>query len=157
MRYHAENLFAEPPHADRTEYQCESCDVVLLAADATEAYQKAVAWGLAHAGEPPSAMRLLGVPRLTDIGDELRDGTEICGRFVEVRSVWDRVGELIPPSTELGAIRWEKGRNTSLGELLSPEQVAQLMRACGQADRRSVQADWIAGGHRYGLRAGWQR
>jgi hypothetical protein len=79
-------------------------------------------------------MRLLGVSHLTDIGDELGDGTEICGRFFEVRSVWDRVGELIPPSTELGAIRWEAGRDTPLGELLSPEQVAQLKRALGQGD-----------------------
>ena len=123
MWYLAEILFAEPPQADRTEYQCESCDVVLLAADATEAYQKAVAWGLTHSAEPPSAMRLLGVAHLTSIGDELGDGTEIGGRFSEVQSVWDRVGEFIPPLTGLEAMRWEAGRDTPLGELLSPEQV----------------------------------
>jgi hypothetical protein len=132
--YLAEILFAEPSQPDRTEYQCESCDVVLRATDATEAYQKAVTWGLAHASEPPSAMRLLGVSHLTTIGDELGDGTEISGRFFEVRTVWDRVGELIPPSTELGAIRWEAGRDTPLGESLGPEQVAQLKRAWGQGD-----------------------
>jgi hypothetical protein len=132
--YLAEILFAEPPQPDRTEYQCESCDVVLRAANATEAYQNAVAWGLAHAAEPPSAMRLLGVSHLTDIGDELGDGTEISGRFFEVRSVWDRVGELIPSSTELGAIRWDAGRDTPLGDLLSRAQVAQLKRARGQGD-----------------------
>jgi hypothetical protein len=132
--YLAEILFAEPPQPDCTEYQCESCDVVLQAADATQAYQKAVAWGLTYADEPPSAMRLLGVSHLTTIGGELSDGTEICGRFFEVQAVWDRVGEYIPPSDQLAAIRWEAGRDTPVGELLSPEQVAQLKRAWGQGD-----------------------
>ncbi len=119
MWYLAEILFAEPQQPDRTEYQCESCDVLLRADDATEAYQKAVAWGLANAASPPSAMRLLGVSHLTVIGNELGHGTEICGRFFDVQSVWDQVGELIPPSSELGAIRWEAGRDTPLGELPS--------------------------------------
>src|SRR5690348_16794066 len=97
MWYLAEILFAEPPRPDRAEYQCESCDVVLQAADAAEAYQKAVAWGLTYAAEPASAMRPLGVAHLTAIGEELGDGTEICGRFFEARSVWERVSEFIPP------------------------------------------------------------
>jgi hypothetical protein len=84
--YLAEILFAEPAQPDRAEYHCESCDVVLQAADATQAYQKAVTWGLTYAAEPPSAMRLLGVSHLTTIGEELGDGTEICGRFFEVQS-----------------------------------------------------------------------
>jgi hypothetical protein len=130
--YLAEILLAEPPLPDRTECQCESCDVVLQADDAAQAYHKAVAWGLTYASEPPSAMRLLGVSRLTTIGEELGDGTEICGRFFEVQSVWDRVGEYIPTPNQLGAILWEAGRDTPLGELLSPKQVAQLKRAWGQ-------------------------
>src|SRR5262245_4558099 len=101
MWYLAEILFAEPPQPDRTECQCESCDVVLHAADATQAYQKAVDWGATYAAEPPWVMRLLGVSHLTTIGDELGDGTEICGRFFEVQAVWDRAGEYIPPSDQL--------------------------------------------------------
>jgi hypothetical protein len=77
-------------------------------------------------------MRLLGVSHLTTIGEELGDGTEISGRFFQARSVWDRLDELIPQPTQLGAIRWEEGRDEPLGELLSPEQVAQLKRAWGQ-------------------------
>jgi hypothetical protein len=132
MWYLAEILFAEPPQRDRAEYQCESCDVVLQAVDALQAYQKAVAWGVSHAAEPPAAMRLLGVSHLTTIGEELGDGTEIAGRFFQARSVCDRLDELIPPPTQLGATRWEEGGDEPLGELLSPEQVAQLKRAWGQ-------------------------
>src|SRR5262245_23046969 len=105
MWYLAEILFAEPPQPDRAEYQCESCDVMLEAVDALQAHQKAVAWGVCHAAEPPAAMRLLGVSHLTTIGEELGDGTEIAGRFFQARSVWDRLDELIPPPTQLGAIR----------------------------------------------------
>ena len=129
--YLAEILFAEPPMSDPVEYQCESCDVVLRADDAAEAYQKAVAWGVSHAAESPSAMRLLGVSQLTTIGDELGDGTEVCGRFFAVPSVWERAGIYIPPSHQLDAVRREAVSDTPLGEWLSPEQIARLKSARG--------------------------
>jgi hypothetical protein len=132
--YLAEILFAEPPRPGRAEDQGEASDVVLRAADAAEAYRRAVAWGLARAAEPPAAMRLLRVSHLTSIGEELGDGTEIGGRFFRDRSVWDQIGELIPPPDQLEAVRWEQGRDRPLGELLSPERVAQLRRAWGQED-----------------------
>ena len=130
--YLAEILFAEPPMSDPIEYQCESCDVVLRAHDAVQAYRKAIAWGVSHAEESPSAMRMLGVSQLTTIGDEPGDGTEVCGRSFAVPSVWERVGIYIPPSNRLEAVRGEAGSDMPLGELLSPEQVAQLRRAYGQ-------------------------
>jgi hypothetical protein len=130
--YLAELLFAEPPLADRAKFQCESCNVVFLAPSAVEAYRKAVAWGLAYAAEPPAAMRLLGVSHLTTVGEELGDGTEICGRFFEAPGVWSPGSELVPPPGQLKAVLWEQGRDVPLGELFSPEQVAQLRRAWGQ-------------------------
>jgi hypothetical protein len=130
--YLAELLFAEPPRADRTEYQCESCNVVFQAPDAAGAYRKAITWGLAYAAQPPAGMRLLGVSHLTTVGEELRDGTEICGRFFQDPAVWERISELVPPPDQLKAIQWEQGRDTPLGDLLSAEQVAQLRRTWGQ-------------------------
>jgi hypothetical protein len=138
--YLAELLFAEAPRPDHAEYHCESCNVVFQAADAVEAYRKAVSWGLAYAAEPPAVMRLLGVSHLTTVGAELGDGTEICGRFFEASAVWERVGELVPPAGQLKAIQWERGRDTPLEELLSPEQLGQLRRAWGQ-DAEPFDAD----------------
>lgn len=132
MWYLAEIVFAEPPQPDRVEYQCESCNVVLQAPDAVGGYQKAVAWGLAYAAEPPATMRLLGVSHLTTIGEELADGTEICGRFFQSSAVRGRIAELVPPPGELKAIQWESSQDVPLGELLSPEQITQLRRVWGE-------------------------
>jgi hypothetical protein len=130
--YLAELLFAEPPHPDRADCQCEASTVVFRAASAVEAYRKAVAWGLAYAAEPPAGTRLLGVSDLTTVGEELGDGTEVCGRFFQASGVWEPSGGLVPPPGLLKAIQWEQGRDVPLGELLSPEQVAQLRRAWGE-------------------------
>jgi hypothetical protein len=132
--YLAELLFAEPPQPDKPDYQCESCNVVFQAADAVAAYRNAVDWGLAYAAEPSVGIRMLGVSHLTTVGEELGDGTEICGRFFQASEVWERAGELVPPPEQLKAIQWERSRDTPLGELLSPEQVAQLQRAWGGAN-----------------------
>lgn len=140
MWYLAEILFAEPPRPDQDEYQCESCDVVLQAESAVEAYRKAVAWGQSHAAEP-SVLRLLGVSHLTTVGEELGDGTEVAGRFFREPEVWDRAGELIPPADELKAIQWERGRDTPVGELLSPEQIDQVRRVWGQGAEPGAAAD----------------
>jgi len=130
--YLAEIVIAEPPEPDRAEYQCEASSVVFQAANSSEAYQKAIAWGQAYADDSPARMRLLGVSHLTTVGEELCDGTEICGQFFQAPAVWERVGEFVPPQDQLGAVRWEQGRDVPVGELLSPEQVAQLKRTWGQ-------------------------
>jgi len=134
--YLAEILLAETPHVDRDEYQCEACEVLLLASNAAEAYNKAVAWGEAYAAEPPAAMRLLGVSHLTTVGEELGDGTEVCGRFFEESAVWDRVAELVPPSDQLAALKWEKASDLPLVAMLGSEAVVRLNRAWGQAAPR---------------------
>ncbi len=133
--YLAELLFTEPPQADRTEYQCESCNVVFQATDAAGAYQKAVAWGLAYAAEPPTGMRLLGVSHLTTVGDELVDGTEICGRFFQTSGPWCEVAKLVPPPGQLKAILWEQNRDVPIRELLNPKQVRAAPAGVGQRRR----------------------
>jgi hypothetical protein len=77
MWYLAEILFAEPRRADCQASQCEACNVVFDAANARDAYHKAIAWGHEYAAEPPEEMQLLGVSHLSSIGDELCDGIEI--------------------------------------------------------------------------------
>ena len=141
MWYLAELLFAEPPQPDRVEYRCESCNVLFRTIDAVGAYRRAIAWGLDYAAQPPAGMRMLGVSHLTTVGEELGDGTEICGRFFQAMAVWQREGELIPPPEQLKAIQWERGRDTPPGELLSAEQVAQLRRAWGQDAEPSAATD----------------
>lgn len=140
MWYLAELLFAEPPHLDRIEFHCESCNVLFEAGEATAAYRKAVDWGLAYAAEPPANTRLLGVAHLTTVGEKLGDGTEICGSFFTAQSVWDRIGELIPPPSQLKAIQWESKQDVPLKELLNPEQIEQLKRAFGQDEGPAQQS-----------------
>ncbi len=127
----AEVLLAEPPDGERSEYQCEACNVLFLAATAVEAFQKAVKWGLDYAAEPPSGMRLLGVSHLTTVGDEIGDGTEICGRFFRAEAVWQRASELVPPPEQLKAIQWESGADRPVGDLLNAESVELLKRVWG--------------------------
>ncbi|AWM36227.1 hypothetical protein GobsT_59920 [Gemmata obscuriglobus] len=133
MWYLAELLFAEPPRPDRADYRCEASNVVFDATDATEAYRKAVAWGLAYAAEPPAGMRLVGVSHLTTIGRELGDGTEVCGRFFQATGVWAADGGLVPPPGQLRAIQWERGQDVPIGELLSPDQITQLRQVWARA------------------------
>lgn len=128
MWYLAEILFAEPQQDGRQAYQCESCNVVFDAHTAVDAYRKAIAWGQAYAAEPPAAMRLLGVSHLTTIGERLEDGVEVCGRFFESPDVWEQAVEWVPPLESLKAVRWEQGRDSPMGELLSPDQIAQRKR-----------------------------
>ena len=137
MWYLAETLFAEPPDLERAEVQCEACNVVFRAASAVEAYRRAVSWGQAYAAEPPTALSLLGVSHLTTVGEELDDGTEICGRFFQVPAV----SGLVPPPEQLKAIQWERSRDTPLGELLVAEQVAQLRRVWGKDAGQKTPAD----------------
>ena len=131
MWYLAEILFAEPQQDDQAVYQCESCNVLISAATAAEAYQKAVRWGRAHAADPPATTALLGVSHLTTVGKELGDGVEICGRYFQEPDVWSRLEELVPPAGQLEAEQWERGRDTPVGDLLSAEQIAQLRRHFG--------------------------
>lgn len=138
MWYLAELLFAEPRQADRSVYQCESCNVVLSADNAAGAYEKALGWAQRYAAEPRSIMQLLGVAHLTTIGPELADGMEICGRFFDAPNVWDRQADLVPSRDSLKAIVWEKARNTPVGELLRPGDVATLKRVIGSRPNDNV-------------------
>jgi hypothetical protein len=131
MWYLAEILFAEQPSNGRVDYQCESCNVLLNADNAAEAYRRAVDWGLAYVTEPADAMRLLGVSHLTTVGEELGDGTDICSRLFREPDVWARLDELIPVPGELAAMRWAAAENMPLGALLRPDQIAQLGRLWG--------------------------
>jgi hypothetical protein len=132
MWYLAEILLGQPKKSGQGSYQCESCNVLFEAGSAEEAYRRAVSWGEAYAAEPPATMRLLGVSHLTTIGQKLGDGVEICGRFFEEPDVWDRLDQFVPPQDRLKAIQWERRRDTPLGEILNPDQVAQLKRVLGE-------------------------
>ena len=131
MWYLAEILFAEPPASGPATYQCESSNVLLRADSAVEAYRRAIDWGLAYVAEPDATMRLLGVASLTTIGDELGDGTDLCGRLFQESDVWAGNGRLIPVPNELAAVRWEHGQDVPLDSLLAPDQLSQLRRVWG--------------------------
>jgi hypothetical protein len=131
--YLAELLFAEPPHPEKSDCQCEASNVVFEAPDATEAFRKAISWGLAYAAEPPSGLRFLGVSHLTTVGEKLGDGTEICGRFYRSEDIWNQIADMVPPPGRLKAILWEQGREVPLEALLTPEHVALLKRVCEEA------------------------
>jgi hypothetical protein len=45
-----------------------------------------------------------------------------------------RLPDLVPPPDELKAVLWERSRDTPVGELLTPNQVAQLRRV-GNAEQ----------------------
>ena len=51
-------------------------------------------------------MRLLGVAHLSTVGEELADGTEICGRLFQASSVWERVNDFVPPPVHAGGLRY---------------------------------------------------
>jgi hypothetical protein len=131
MWYLAEILLAEPQQPVISDYHCEACNVVFQAADSEEAYRKALVWGNAYASEAPATMQLLGVSNLTTIGEDLRDGTEVCGRFFRSRDAWDQIAELVPAPEQLKAIQWERNQNIPIEELLSSEQIENVKRAVG--------------------------
>jgi hypothetical protein len=127
MWYVAVVMMAQPKQRGRRRYLCETCNILLSAPDAGEAYRKAVAWGTHCEADSLYGLKLLGITVLHEIGEEIGDGVDISGRFFQKLDVWDRRATIVPPPEELQAIRIAQNMDTPLDELLTPHQV-QLMR-----------------------------
>lgn len=127
MWYIAVVMLAQPKERGRRRYLCETCNVLLSASNAGEAYRKAVSWCTGYESESLYELKLLGITVLHEIGEEIGDGLDISGRFFQKLDVWDRRSKVVPPPEELQAIRLAQNRDTPIGELLTPHQI-QLMR-----------------------------
>jgi hypothetical protein len=127
MWYVAVVMMAQPKKRGRRRYLCETCNVLLSATDAGEAYRKAVAWETNYESESIYGLKLLGISGLHEIGESIGDGVDISGRFFSKLDVWKRRGKIIPPPEQLQAIRIAQNMDTPIGELLTPHQI-QLMR-----------------------------
>jgi hypothetical protein len=127
MWYVAVVMMAQPKQRGRRRYLCETCNVLLSAVDAVEAYRKAIVWGVRYESDSLYGLKLLGITVLHEIGDEIGDGVDISGRVFQKLDVWDRRARLVPPPEELQAIRIARNMDTPLGELLTAHQL-QLMR-----------------------------
>jgi hypothetical protein len=127
MWYVAVVMMAQPNQPGRRRYLCETCNVLLQAADAAAAYRKAIEWGSRYETDSLYGLKLLGITVLHEIGEEIGDGVDISGRFFQKLDVWDRRERIVPPPEELQAIRIAQNMDTPLGELLTAHQL-QLMR-----------------------------
>jgi hypothetical protein len=126
MWYVAVVMMTQPRKQGRRRYLCETCNVLLNAPNAGDAFRKAVDWGLQNESESMYGLKFLGITVLEEIGDEIGDGVEISGRVFQKLDVWNRRARIVPQPEELQAIRIAQNMNTPLGELLSPHQI-QLM------------------------------
>src|SRR4051812_28134865 len=137
MWYVAVVMMAQPKKRGRRRYMCETCNVLLSAADAGKAYLKAIAWGTRYESESIYRLKLLGITVLHEIGEEIGDGVDISGRIFQMLDVWNRREKIVPPPEQLQAIRIAQNMNTPIGELLTAHQI-QLMRqgAIGNAEPR---------------------
>ncbi len=131
MWYVAVVMMAQPKQPPRRRYLCESCNVLLSAPNAAEAYRKAVAWGTHYESISIYGLKLLGISVLHEIGSAIGDGVDISGCFYQKLDVWDRRSQIIPGPEELQAIRIAQNMDKTLGELLTPYQI-QLMRQGAQ-------------------------
>ena len=127
MWYVAVVMMAQPKKRGRRRYLCETCNVLLSAPDAGEAYRKAIAWGTRYEADSMYGLKLLGITVLHEIGNEIGDGVDISGRFFQKLDVWSRKARIIPPPEQLQANRIAQNMDTPLAELLTAHQV-QLMR-----------------------------
>lgn len=126
MWYLAEILFAQPKRRGRRMYVCDSCNVLFEAKTAKEAYRKALAWAKAPTAGAHGNLKLLGVSHLSSIGEERKEGVDICGRFFQKRDVWDKIADLVPARDELRAILLERNWHTPAGQLMTPYQMRML-------------------------------
>jgi hypothetical protein len=126
MWYLAEIVFAQPQSENRCMYLCESCNVLLQATSAEESYRKALDWGHNYIADSSEKMTLLGIANLTQIGDAIGDGVEVCGCYFKKLDIWNRKDELIPSKEQLKAIRWKAESSTPIQEMIDPYQLKIL-------------------------------
>ena len=108
---------------------CETCDVIIHAANALAAQRKAMRWLERYA--KTSTLRPVGVTALTSIEEAPGDGIEVAGRFFESRKAWKGLRESIPSPEALAAVRWEGHKQKRLSSSLTARQQA-ILRSLGE-------------------------
>jgi len=132
MWYVADLLFAQPAQPEHGTVLCETCDVLLEAGSALEAYDKAIDWAAKHVEIENPGFRFIGVRHIHSLSETLPgDGTEIGGTFFEEEAVWSRIDSLIPQKEDIPIIMWEQHMDTPIGELMSEKQERYLKRLPG--------------------------
>jgi hypothetical protein len=119
--YLARLLFAQKPRRGKSLAFCETCLVLLRAANARSAYDKATEWAkreLQHEGL--TEMGLLGVTTLEELlATQLRDGTEITGSVFFKKDPWKHRKKLVPPIKRLQAFLFENNANVPCGKVIT--------------------------------------
>jgi len=127
MWYLSYLLFAAVQSESEREYVCETCNVLLEALNAEEAYQAAKLWAKEHETE---SMRFVGVEELNYVQDDRPGhGDEIAGSFFDEQDIWSKVSEIIPDKDKLKAIRLEgPDANKPIGDLMNSQMKKRLKR-----------------------------
>ena len=105
MWYMSYLLFAAIQPESGGEYVCETCNVLLEATNAEEAFKAAELWAKDNETEN---MRFVGIEELSYVqSDRPGHGDEIAGSFFDELDIWLRVSEFIPNKNKLNAIKFE--------------------------------------------------
>ena len=107
---------------------CETCNVLLEAKNAEEAYQAAELWAKEH---ETKNMQFVGVEELNYVQDDRPGhGDEIAGSYFDEQDIWSKVAEIIPDKDKLKAIRLEgSDADKTVEELIDSQMKKRLKRA----------------------------
>ena len=127
MWYMSYLLFAAIEPEENGEYVCETCNVLLEALNAEEAYRLAELWSKEHESE---SMKFVGVEWLSSIQEERPGhGDEVAGQYFDQENIWSRVSEFIPEKETMSAFKWEgSNADTPLEELMDDDMKKRLKR-----------------------------
>jgi hypothetical protein len=127
MWYVAKMLFAQKPVRGKRRVLCETCRVLLCAATARKAYQKAQVWATGHI--QGSDFRLVGIQHINDILEEkIGDGTEIGGSFFYKMDPWGHKNKLIPNPDDIPIISLEANPKMAVGEIASKQHSTGMLK-----------------------------
>ena len=127
MRYTSYLLFAATKSEPTGEYVCETCNVLLEAKTAEEAYKAAELWAKDHESE---SMKFVGIEELNYIQDDRPGhGDEVAGSFFDEQNIWSRISEFIPKKDKLNAIKFEGSNvNKPIRALIDDQTEKRLKR-----------------------------
>lgn len=127
MWYISYLLFAATKPETTGEYICETCNVLLEAETANQAYKAAELWAKDHESE---SMKFVGIEELNYIQDDRPGhGDEIAGSLCDEQNIWSRVSEFIPTKEKLNAIRLEgSDGNKPIEELMDDQMKKRVKR-----------------------------
>jgi hypothetical protein len=118
-------LFAQTPKQGQRSVKCESCQVLIEALSALNAYDKGIVWAKSHVEN--TNFHFIGIEHIHILDDEQPiDGTEIGGRFFDEEDIWERKGQLIPEKNKIPAIMWEQNKDVPINKLMTDEQKQML-------------------------------